>query len=318
MNQYQLQQFLTSGLKIGRIWGIEVRLHFLMILMIVLSPIVFGAGVVNSLILSVVIFGTVLLHELGHCYGARLVGGQADKIILWPLGGLAMVYGVDRNPKLEFIVTILGPLVNVVLAIISGVIFIVLLYIPGAAFVSNLVFWFLMINVIQGGFNLLVPLFPMDCARVVRSIFSFYYHPNRVTYHLCTGGMYLGGVMGVLGLLMNQSGFLLIGIFGAMMSYQERERSKVMSIYQEESYFYSYDNEGFFGWSWKSIKRYFKIPSFKRKKAKIVDVKVEPHAKKKSSDPLVQLQDEMSEAVEREDFQAAAEIRDKIKNLQNH
>src|ERR1041384_2554868 len=62
----------------------------------------------------------VVLHEFGHCFAARSVGGQADQILLWPLGGLAMV-DHPRRPWPEFVTVAGGPLVNVVLFLVAGV-----------------------------------------------------------------------------------------------------------------------------------------------------------------------------------------------------
>lgn len=50
------------------------------------------------LVLGPVLLVSVLVHELGHCAAARSVGGHADSILLWPLGGLAFI-GHDRGPK---------------------------------------------------------------------------------------------------------------------------------------------------------------------------------------------------------------------------
>lgn len=55
---------------------------------------------------------TVLIHEFGHSFGARCVGGQAQQIILWPLGGLAYI-SHDSGPKGDLWVTLAGPLTHI-------------------------------------------------------------------------------------------------------------------------------------------------------------------------------------------------------------
>ena len=57
------------------------------------------------------LFISVLLHEWGHCFGARLVDGDAHEILIWPLGGLAYVE-VPHTARANFITTLMGPLVN--------------------------------------------------------------------------------------------------------------------------------------------------------------------------------------------------------------
>ncbi len=65
------------------------------------------------------LFLTVLLHEFGHCFGARSVGGDATDVLLWPLGGLASVE-VPQNPRANLVTAAAGPFVNFVLCVLCG------------------------------------------------------------------------------------------------------------------------------------------------------------------------------------------------------
>jgi Zn-dependent protease len=118
---------MTWSLPLGRVFGIQVRLHLLL-------PIVFvglvlraatkeglpsGYWIDVAMILGLMFF-SVLLHEFGHCFGARLVEGDANEVLLWPLGGLANCE-VPHTPRANFITTLAGPLVNVVLCLLCGV-----------------------------------------------------------------------------------------------------------------------------------------------------------------------------------------------------
>ena len=67
----------------------------------------------------VVLFGIILLHEFGHCFAARFVGGEANEILIWPLGGLAFVE-VPHYPKPHFIVAAGGPAVNVLICFVCA------------------------------------------------------------------------------------------------------------------------------------------------------------------------------------------------------
>lgn len=64
------------------------------------------------LVYGIILFCTVLIHELGHASAARCVGGQASTILLWPLGGLAYC-SHDAGPKADLWVTFAGPLTHV-------------------------------------------------------------------------------------------------------------------------------------------------------------------------------------------------------------
>jgi Zn-dependent protease len=62
---------------------------------------------------------SVLLHEFGHCFGARWVNGDATEILIWPLGGLASV-DVPNTPRARFLTTAAGPAVNLGLCLACG------------------------------------------------------------------------------------------------------------------------------------------------------------------------------------------------------
>src|SRR5690606_14348702 len=71
-----------------------------------------------EVIFQLVLFGSVFLHELGHCVGARYVEGEALEIILWPLGGLSRMR-TPNTAKAEFLSTAAGPAVNFALALVA-------------------------------------------------------------------------------------------------------------------------------------------------------------------------------------------------------
>lgn len=117
---------LTWSVPIGRVLGIEVRIHlFFLIFMLVqlgwsLSPdqghsVSFALGI-TAMLLGV-LFMVVLLHEFGHCLACRAAGGTADEILMWPLGGLAFCAPPHRW-KAHFVTVIGGPLVNVAICLI--------------------------------------------------------------------------------------------------------------------------------------------------------------------------------------------------------
>jgi Zn-dependent protease len=113
---------LTWSFPVGRVAGVLIRIHLI-------YPIVFVAMVYRgwqdgypgaALWMQVLLFVSVLLHEFGHCFGARYVEGEASEILMWPLGGLASV-DVPHNARAHFIMTLAGPLVNFVLFAVCAV-----------------------------------------------------------------------------------------------------------------------------------------------------------------------------------------------------
>lgn len=115
------------SLKVGRIWGVEVWFHWILLAFIVLDLISFHIDpdppispfprwAIGALALLLAVF----LHEMGHVAMARRVGGTADEILLWPLGGLAFCK-VPPDPLAELWVAAGGPLVNLALCALGGV-----------------------------------------------------------------------------------------------------------------------------------------------------------------------------------------------------
>lgn len=120
----------TWSVMMGRLGGITIRIHLLFIVFIVIQ--LLRAAVPPSqtqqwtpidftlmAIAMASLFLIVLAHEFGHCLACRWVGGEADEILMWPLGGLAFV----RPPtvwKAHLITVLGGPAVNVIICILAG------------------------------------------------------------------------------------------------------------------------------------------------------------------------------------------------------
>ncbi|GIW81020.1 MAG: hypothetical protein KatS3mg105_2827 [Gemmatales bacterium] len=110
----------------GRLFGVNIRIHILFPLIVLAMILRYSTheeaveGVaLQAAILMAILFFSVLLHEFGHCFGARAVEGDAQEILLWPLGGLASV-DVPHTPRANFITAACGPAVNLMLCVASG------------------------------------------------------------------------------------------------------------------------------------------------------------------------------------------------------
>src|SRR4051812_19318582 len=117
-----LMWLLTGSIPLFTVFGIHVRAHASLILTIVLV-LLFGFGTPAPLqervISSAILFLIVLLHEFGHCFAARWVGGEADQILMHPLGGLALA-APPRRPLPTFITVAAGPAGYVLICIVCG------------------------------------------------------------------------------------------------------------------------------------------------------------------------------------------------------
>jgi stage IV sporulation protein FB len=120
----------TWALPLGRFFGVTVRVHILFLLFVLVmwlkalprekpDSILQTVGPTWMLALMGLLFLSVLLHEFGHCFAAHQVDGDADEVLLWPLGGLARCE-LPHSPWAHFVTAAGGPLVNVLLCVLSG------------------------------------------------------------------------------------------------------------------------------------------------------------------------------------------------------
>ncbi len=120
------------------------------------------------------LFAIVLLHEFGHSLACRQVGGSADHIILWPLGGIAFV-NPPRRPGAVLWSIAAGPLVNVLLVPVLAL----LLFFAGQAGLADsapdtyhLVEMIWSINLLLLIFNML-PVYPLDGGQILQALLWF-------------------------------------------------------------------------------------------------------------------------------------------------
>src|SRR6478735_618197 len=118
----------TAGgsIRLFRIAGIDVFLHWSWFLVAIYEVQVWRSVFTSpiwAVLLYIGLFVLVTMHEFGHALACRQVGGQADQIILWPLGGVAFVAPPQRPGAVLWSIAA-GPLVNVVLAPLLTILFI--------------------------------------------------------------------------------------------------------------------------------------------------------------------------------------------------
>jgi Zn-dependent protease len=113
---------MNWALPLFRAFGIPVKVHIFFFVVTVglclrhihVLPQVWWVDIV--LLDVVALFGIILLHEFGHCFGARHVGGEAHEILIWPLGGLA-TNDIPHTPRALFVTVAAGPGVNVLICL---------------------------------------------------------------------------------------------------------------------------------------------------------------------------------------------------------
>ncbi len=207
---------MFGSIKLGNVFGIPLRLHWTFLVPLYLLVFAWQGPMLELLLLFGALFGSVLLHELGHSLVARSFGIHVIDITFWPLGGMARMKEIPETPRIEGLVALAGPAVNFIIAWIGMGAFALLEHLDftkAAGAMSTLV----AINLVMGVFNL-APAFPMDGGRILRAWFALRSDWVSATERAVTVGRLVAGAIFVASALLiftNPSyiGLLLISLF---------------------------------------------------------------------------------------------------------
>jgi Zn-dependent protease/predicted transcriptional regulator len=176
---------MRSSIRLGKLFGIEIGLHyswFLIALLITMSlgsqfqesHVEWGSGVIWALavLTALLFFVTLLAHELSHALVARARGLTTKAITLFALGGVAQIEKEPEDAKTEFLVGIVGPFSSAVIGLVSLGIAWAVGWRIGATPETPLramFVWLGYINLTLAAFNM-IPGYPLDGGRILRSI----------------------------------------------------------------------------------------------------------------------------------------------------
>ena len=171
-NRFSMSPIGGNPIYVGTLFGIEITLHPLLLLYFVISaalPWLLNASTMTmkvwlySVVVNIpLLFTTVLVHELGHCFATRKVGGEVAGILLWPLGGLAYI-GHSGDAKDDLIVSIAGPLTHIPQALLW---YGLSQAFTRGTFMDMLCVQALWLNISLMLFNLFIPCYPLDGGRI--------------------------------------------------------------------------------------------------------------------------------------------------------
>ncbi len=193
----------------ARVAGIDVHVHATFLLLLLWIGLTHFAvrhrwgDAAAAVAFILVLFGIVVLHELGHALTARHFGIRTRDITLLPIGGVARLERIPEEPRQELLVALAGPAVNVALALACFLLLGAQTQIsrPGdldliaGSFLANLM-W---VNVGLTIFNLL-PAFPMDGGRVLRALLATRMEYVRATAFAARIGQGLAMILAFIGL----------------------------------------------------------------------------------------------------------------------
>ncbi len=190
---------------IGKLFGIEFRLHFTWFIIFFLVTLLLVEPNYDrwfnwllGICASLLFFASVLAHELSHSLVGRANGIPISNITLFIFGGVAMMKNEARRPGAEFKMAIAGPLCSIVIGGLLGL----LLLIPAVTGpVAVMLTWLAIMNGVLAAFNL-IPGFPLDGGRVLRSVLwrttGSYLVASRIATMIGQGFGYLLIIGGIL------------------------------------------------------------------------------------------------------------------------
>jgi Zn-dependent protease/predicted transcriptional regulator len=254
---------MEGSLKIGRLFGIPIYLHFTFLLVIPLFAWIIGSQIETTVqllarIFSVTIdpslitmgavpyllgalialglFAGVLVHEIAHSLIAKRRGIRINNITLFLFGGVSSMEEGTPDPKVELPMALAGPLTSLGLGILSiGIIYLIPLVIgaPGIAGVLVFLFAYLgLLNVILFGFNLL-PAFPMDGGRVLRAYLAQRMPVTQATRIASEIGKAFAIFFGIFGFLAFNPILIIIAFFIYIGASQESSAVRYTSLLQD-------------------------------------------------------------------------------------
>jgi Zn-dependent protease/CBS domain-containing protein len=217
---------MGSSFKIGRAFGIDLKVHWTFFLLLAFFAFVSyqrTGSLANALITALIIvalFVCVVLHEYGHSLVAQRLGIEIHDITLLPIGGVARLKSLPTRPMDEVKIAIAGPLVNVVLAPIFFGVALLLGSSPldaanilqGGNSLGQIFAYLGLINVALVVFNL-IPAFPMDGGRVLRGLLATRLGPVRATDISSAIGQFFALAFFLIGLLGGNYLLALVGVF---------------------------------------------------------------------------------------------------------
>lgn len=203
-----------------------------------------------GLTFSAILFVTVLLHEFGHVIGARLTGGTANEIVLWPLGGLAMTQPASTF-RSQFLTSASGPLVNLALCLVTlpsllqsgkGIAALNPFEFPLVDLRGSPVHAVLVMTFYANWLSLLInliPVYPLDGGQMTKSVLTLFWGRESSASTYIIIGFVAAILMLLVGLGANNNWLTTIGAFVFILNYQESLQMRMSETYDES--FMGYD-----------------------------------------------------------------------------
>jgi Zn-dependent protease/predicted transcriptional regulator len=234
---------MDGSLRIGRLFGIPILLHYTFLLVIPLFAYIIGSQIgsttdmlrdifripidtsiitsgfmpwILGTVVALGLFFGVLVHELAHSLVARAKGIKMQSITLLMFGGVAQMDEGAPEPRTELPMALAGPIMSLIFGLICcGLVYVTPDMATDAPTQGVLIFVFGylgVLNIILFAFNL-IPAFPMDGGRVLRAVLAIRMPLDRATRIAANVGKAFAVIFGIIGLYFLSPFLILIALF---------------------------------------------------------------------------------------------------------
>lgn len=244
---------MAAAIRIGRIFGIPIYLHLTFLIILPLFIYVFSAppNQVNVLgvplsftnlnaslavkylfgtVATIIFFATIVAHEVAHSYLAQKYGVKIKSITLMIFGGVSQMEEVPRGYGQEWKMAAAGPFTSLGIGVVTYLAWFGLKFVPNPSLALTGIVILLgltgIYNLLLAGFNLL-PAFPMDGGRVLRSLFAERMPFVEATKRAAKIGRYFAIGMAIFGIFYNLF-FIVIALF-VYIAASEEEQSTIVT-----------------------------------------------------------------------------------------
>ena len=237
-----------TSFRLFRIRGIDVKMHITFPLIFIWAGYVFGtagqqtfssSGAGFGVVVTLILFVCVLIHELSHSLAAVRLGYPVREIVLLPLGGVAQIEKLPEKPRQELVMAVVGPLSNVVIGLLLLLLglglgmdlpasMLKIVSDPAGLRWADTLPYLTFTNFALAAFNL-IPAFPMDGGRVLRALLATSMPHARATAIAVTVGQALAWLLGLAGLLTGNVTWILVAVFVFAGAAQEGRMIRVKS-----------------------------------------------------------------------------------------
>lgn len=225
---------MKRSFRVGTFSGIDVNLHWTFSLMVVglftywyFQTASFVVALMGVVLLGMM-FTSVVLHEYGHALMARKYGIPTLDITLYPIGGVARLERLPKDPMQELWIALAGPAVNLAIAgvlyFVSGMFGAAVTVESVFAVPTNILGMLIWFNLVMVGFNM-IPAFPMDGGRVLRAGLAQNMGFSRATQIAGVIGQGVAVIMAIYGIFTSQIMLIFIALFVIVAAKQEMEHA---------------------------------------------------------------------------------------------